>query len=192
MKAKVVYAPQPDEPPETSAAHEYAQRIPSLVGDSADVSDSSDGATSNANAIVVERLTLESLDFLTKGNGGDEETNAQHIFIISCSADGSVDRIVRKLIRSLKNGTSSGVTSASQRLKVAIALLGHAQCENSANQMKDTIFGNGRKFCKAVKALMEAVGDTNANDLFSSLEVQVELEGPDAAGGFDEWVRELA
>ena len=193
MKAKVVYAPQPDEPPETSAAHEYAQRVPSLVGDSADTSDSSDGATSNANAIVVERLTLESLDFLTKGNGGDDEqTNAQHIFIISCSADGSADRIVRKLIRSLKNGTSSGVTSASQRLKVAIALLGHAQCENSANQMKDTIFGNGRKFCKAVKGLLEAVGDANANDLFSSLEVQVELEGPDAAGGFDEWVRELA
>lgn len=193
MKAKVVYAPQPDEPPETSAAHEYAQRIPTLVGDSADASGTSDGATSNANTIVVERLTLESLDFLTKGNGGgdDEQTKAQHIFIISCSADGSVDRIVRKLIRSLKNDTSSG-NAASQRPKVAIALLGHARCENSANQMKDTIFGNGIKFCKAVKNLLEADGDTDANDLFSSLEVQVELEGPDAAGGFDEWVRKLA
>ena len=190
MKTKVVYAPQADEPQESSAAHEYAQRISSLVEDSADSSNASDDVSSNANAIVVERLTLESLDFLMKGDGGeDEETIAQHIFIISCAADGSVDRIVRKLIRSLKNSTSGGIST--QRPKVAIALLGHARCENSANQMKDTIFGSGRKFCRAVKSLLEVDGDKNANDSFSTLEVQVELEGPDAAGGFDDWVRKL-
>ena len=189
MKTKVVYAPQPDEPIESSAAYEYAQRIDSLI--CADDSSSSDHG--NSNAIVVERLTMESLDFLTKGNGGGEkQTYGGHIFIISCSADGSVDRLVRKLIRSLKsnNTCSAGSSTDTCRPKVAIALLGHARCENSANQMKDTIFSHGRKFCKAIRNILEVNDNTNAN-IVCSTEVQVELEGPDAPGGFGEWVKQI-
>ena len=140
-----------------------------------------------ANAIVVERLSLESVNVLTCPDC------TQCIFIISCSADGSVDRIVRKIVRNLRNSTDDNAASENKP-KVAIALLGHARCENSANQMKDTIFGNGRKFLKAVVGLLKAAAPENSKDelsLVESLEVQVELEGPDSPGGFDEWIKRI-
>ena len=178
MKTKVIYSPQPDEPQESSAAHEYAKRISDLL------ISSSDG---EANAIVVERLSLESVNVLTCPDC------TQCIFIISCSADGSVDRTVRKIVRNLRNSTDDNAASENKP-KVAIALLGHARCENSANQMKDTIFGNGRKFLNAVVGLLKAAASDNSKDELSSvehLEVQVELEGPDSPGGFDEWIKRI-
>ena len=180
MKTKVIYSPQPDEPQESSAAYEYAKRISDMLGAETD----GDG---EANAIVVERLSLESVNVLTCPDC------TQCIFIISCSADGSVDRIVRKIVRNLRNSTD-GNAASENKPKVAIALLGHARCENSANQMKDTIFGNGRKFLNAVVGLLKAAASNNSKDELSSvenLEVQVELEGPDSPGGFDEWIKRI-
>mmetsp|Transcript_3992 Transcript_3992/g.11350 ORF Transcript_3992/g.11350 Transcript_3992/m.11350 type:complete len:212 (-) Transcript_3992:2552-3187(-) len=206
MKTKVIYSPQPDEPQDSSAAYEYAKRISYLLNGGGPPSTSSSSAEAESggggdtNAIVVvERLTLESLDFLTKSQGDERKGCTHCIFIISCSADGSVDRIVRKLIRSLKNNNNDdNAVSASQASKsipkVAIALLGHARCENSANQMRDTIFGNGRKFRKAVMGWSKANASENSGNKLSSgesLEVQVELEGPDSPGGFDEWIKRI-
>ena len=190
MKTKVIYSPQPDEPQESSAAYEYAKRISDMLGGDGLTSIRSSAETDcdgEANAIVVERLSLESVNVLTCPDC------TQCIFIISCSADGSVDRIVRKIVRNLRNSTDDNAASENKP-KVAIALLGHARCENSANQMKDTIFGNGRKFLKAVVGLLKAAAPENSKDELSSvesLEVQVELEGPDSPGGFDEWIKRI-
>ena len=190
MKTKVIYSPQPDEPQESSAAYEYAKRISDMLGGGGLTSIRSSAETDcdgEANAIVVERLSLESFNVLTCPDC------TQCIFIISCSADGSVDRIVRKIVRNLRNSTDDNAASENKP-KVAIALLGHARCENSANQMKDTIFGNGRKFLNAVVGLLKAAASDNSKDELSSvenLEVQVELEGPDSPGGFDEWIKRI-
>ena len=190
MKTKVIYSPQPDEPQESSAAYEYAKRISDMLGGGGLTSIRSSAETDcdgEANAIVVERLSLESVNVLTCPDC------TQCIFIISCSADGSVDRIVRKIVRNLRNSTDDNAASENKP-KVAIALLGHARCENSANQMKDTIFGNGRKFLKAVVGLLKAAASDNSKDELNSvenLEVQVELEGPDSPGGFDEWIKRI-
>ena len=196
MKTKAIYSPQPDEPQESAASYEYAKRISDLLGGvpgdgptSISSSSAETDGDGEANAIVVERLSLESLNFLTS----PEENCTQCIFIISCSSDGSVDRIVRKIVRNLRNSTDNTATSENKP-KVAIALLGHARCENSANQMKDTIFGNGRKFLKAVVGLLNVAASDNSKDGLSSvesLEVQVELEGPDSPGGFDEWIKRI-
>ena len=196
MKTKVLYSPQPDEPQESAASYEYAKRISDLLGGvpgdgltSISSSSAETDGDGDANAIVVERLSLESLNFLTSP---ENCTQCIFIILIACSADGSVDRIVRKIVRNLRNSTDNAASE--NKPKVAIALLGHARCENSANQMKDTIFGNGRKFLKAVVGLLNAAASENSKDELSSvesLEVQVELEGPDSPGGFDEWIKRI-
>ena len=193
----IFFAPQPDEKVDSSAAYEYAKRASDLL-------------LSN-NAIQhdkpsIDRLSTESLSFM-RNEYHEVDTNdlaslnssSSILILISCSADGSVDRIVRKLIRSMKNSsirspsvgeknsTSESVDESSliePKRNVAIALLGHARCDNSANQMKDTIFNHGRKFHKSV----ELQSDGTKISMGKLLEVQVELEGPDTPGGFNEWV----
>lgn len=104
------------------------------------------------------------------------------IFLISCSADGSVNRQVRKIMRKIpKTGTADGVATNGNSHYYAIAALGHARCENSANQMADTIFSTARRFDKLLSGLYVS--------LSSRLETQVELIGPDEE--FDPWVRSL-
>ena len=104
------------------------------------------------------------------------------IFLISCSADGSVNRQVRKVMRKIpKTGTADGVATKGDSHYYAIAALGHARCENSANQMADTIFSTARRFDKLLSGLYVS--------LSSRLETQVELMGPDEE--FDPWVRSV-
>lgn len=175
MRVRVVYSPQPDERPEASAAQAYAERIKEFCGE---------GLT------TIERLELESLGFLSspattpKATTTGEDLPELCILILSCSADGSVDRVVRKLTRSLKSsGPAShkdGPATANGRpTRFGVALLGHARCETSAAQMEDTVFGTGRKFHAALRSRSAFSGDR--------LEIQAELEGPEAPGGFDEW-----
>ena len=195
----IFFAPQPDEKVDSSAAYEYAKRASDLL------------LFNNAiqhDKPSIDRLSTESLSFM-RNEYHEVDTNdlaslnssSSILILISCSADGSVDRIVRKLIRSMKNSsirsllsvlgekksTSESVDESSliePKRNVAIALLGHARCDNSANQMKDTIFNHGRKFHKSV----ELQSDGTKISMGKLLEVQVELEGPDTPGGFDEWV----
>ena len=189
---RLFYAPQPDENCEASAAYEYARRA----------SDQLLSAGNYDGQVFIHRLSLDSLDNLfaptdiTDGNESPTQPETA-IILVSCSADGSVDRTVRKLIRHLKQNLqqySSGQcssspgtgTSSSPIAVVAIALLGHAKCENSANQMKDVIFNHGRKFCKSVSEMANA--SSSATVRKETIEIQVELEGPDAPGGFDDWL----
>ena len=188
----IFFAPQPDEKVDSSAAYEYAKRASDLL--------LSNNASIHDKPSKVDRLSTESLSFMRNESHEVDTTNndlaslnsstKSILILISCSADGSVDRIVRKLIRSMKNSSNSTSKSVDEssliepKRNVAIALLGHARCDNSANQMKDTIFNHGRKFHKSV----ELQSDGTKISMGKLLEVQVELEGPDTPGGFDEWV----
>lgn len=187
----IFFAPQPDEKVDSSAAYEYAKRASDLLLSNNAIHD---------KPSIVDRLSTESLSFMRNESHEVDTTNndlaslnsstKSILILISCSADGSVDRIVRKLIRSMKNSSNSTSKSVDEssliepKRNVAIALLGHARCDNSANQMKDTIFNHGRKFHKSV----ELQSDGTKISMGKLLEVQVELEGPDTPGGFDEWV----
>ena len=129
--------------------------------------------------------------------GGGGASSRLVVFLISCSADGSVERSVRKVMRKLpKSGeaTTRGSSSACADVSLAgaavddeyaVALLGHARCENSANQMADTIFGTGRRFEKA----LGTSGLFAGSPFVSRLEAQVELCGPEKE--FDPWVMGL-
>jgi len=182
MQIQVFYSPQPDEETNSSAACEYSNRINGLIIPSSSQDNNVD--------ISLHRLDLKSINKLDETSKSGPCLN---IFIISCSADGSVDRVVRKLVRTMKSSTRSGETDdsscqelpiISSRCFVALALLGHARCENSAQQMKDTIFTAGRKFGKQMQ---EYFKDSQFAD---RLEVQAELDGPEMTGGFDEWVQQ--
>lgn len=171
----IYFAPQPDEKPETSAAYEYAQRIISL-------------RIPPNTEVNLSRLDSDSIDTIPKIENGSAMKN---IFVLSCSADGSMDRAVRKIIRKLKGNDTNDESSCIQNeldetgnLVMAIALLGHARCDNSAKQMKETIFSTGRRLIKMMK------GQFLANT-FHSIEVQAELEAPNAVGGFDDWARTI-
>lgn len=207
MKISIFYSPQPDENPDVSAAHEYAKRISDVIAQ-----DNSEKELVG-NDIGIDRLSMDSLKFMnentaeeTAPNTTEETAPPQYIFIIlSCSADGSTDRIVRKLTRSMNSKPSKTeeiqtshqvASSAFSKGRIAIALLGHARCENSAQQMKDTIFSNGRKFHQRLFQNIMDASQTKSGvsywDVEDILEAQVELEGPDAPGGFDEWVTNIS
>jgi len=205
MNVKIYYCPQPDEKPENSAAFEYAKRASELLTNN-----------NTSMSIDVHNFSADSLNHIFELDGKDARTstpcieNANQmtctIVLLSCSADGSVHRIVRK-IRNFKNNLKSSdysvehfnegsspessfsSTTKPKACKMAIALLGHARCENSANQMNDTIFSHGRKFHQSIDGFAARTGCTH---MLKKLEVQVELEGPDQPGGFDEWVNEIA
>lgn len=174
MKIQVFYSPQPDEDPKSSAAYEYSHRILSLI----------------PSQISINRLDIDSIGTMEAASCNGPCFN---IIIISCSADGSVDRVVRKLVRKMKSSEIIGSSDATDKNEeiptiparnfVALALLGHARCENSAQQMKDTIYNTGRKFGKQIQ---ESFLEFQFSDI---LEVQAELDGPDMAGGFDEWLK---
>eukprot|EP00527_Entomoneis_sp_CCMP2396_P008265 CAMPEP_0198142904 /NCGR_PEP_ID=MMETSP1443-20131203/5578_1 /TAXON_ID=186043 /ORGANISM="Entomoneis sp., Strain CCMP2396" /LENGTH=188 /DNA_ID=CAMNT_0043806027 /DNA_START=54 /DNA_END=620 /DNA_ORIENTATION=- len=177
VKVSVFYAPQPEEPPDSSASYEFAKRINAVYGQK-------DGE--HDQKMNITRLDMDSIGSMISSNDDIEaEEDQLCIFLVSCSADGSVDRTVRKLVRSMKDSETTGEDNRKrQNHYCAIALLGHARCENSAQQMKDTIFFNGRKFRQAIVRQSSKEGvNTDAR----MLELQAELEGP---GGFDEWIGE--
>jgi len=146
------------------ASHSFAQLASTLITDN------------GISRVHIKTLTVASVEELVDTK--DEENFV--IFIISCAADGSVDRLVRKAIRKLKEPIKSN-----GKVDFAIALLGHARCENSAGQMSDTIFGTGRRFEKSLMT----------NNIFrtlscvSRLETQVELRSPDEE--FDPWMKNI-
>jgi hypothetical protein len=51
--------------------------------------------------------------------------------------------------------------------------------------MKDTIFNNGRKFLQSVLGIADTCSSVVVAE---TIEIQVELEGPDTPGGFDDWL----
>jgi len=209
MNISVIYCPQPDEQEDISAACEYATHILNIIKERYP-----ERATAPlAWNCAIHQLKLDSLQFITQLQRSvvtdcSNSSPSLCILLISCSADGSVHSTARKLARTLKNAQSP-TTYAKSSLdlipainnsidrpnnQLAIALLGHARCENSAQQMKDTIFNSGRKLYKIIQHSIRRGKQGFESNCFSwylsedMLELQVELEGPDAPGGFNEWV----
>ena len=228
----VTYCPQPEEDDDSSAAYDFARRATGLAlrGETAD-----DVLESNILS-QIERLSVEGFENVYLRDGWrskqiderkdvlKEETfedgvndssissssSILCIFLISCSADGSVDRNIRKLVRSMKNSpknihsstddnnnkNNNNNNSSIRTMYVATALLGHARCETSAKQMEDTIFNHGRKFHQSLLQRFPSkqegdaeMGQETIQVLKDHFETHVELEGPDEEGGFDTWIQ---
>jgi len=92
-----------------------------------------------------------ALPWYIEQNNSTKEDKEITIFLISCSADGSVNRNIRKIMRKIPKDTDTESKSNDNKQHFyAIAALGHARCENSANQMADTIFATARRFDKVI------------------------------------------
>lgn len=171
VKLCIWYAPLPEERnPDASASRSFADRI-------------AEQQQLKNTTTVVKLIDLETVKSTIAAAAGETSSTTIHFFIISCDADGSVHKAVRKSSRELtkqaqQNKEGDSASSITQNY-IAVALLGHARCENSAQQMKDTIFTAGRKFDKAATGL--------GARLIDRVEVQAELEGPEVV--FDPWVK---
>jgi len=97
-----------------------------------------------------------------------------------------VNRNVRKIIRKIPKDVNVKPNNDNKQYLYAIAALGHARCENSANQMADTIFATARRFDKVMSSSGMFV-DTSLK--WKRLETQVELNGPEV--DFDPWLKSL-
>jgi hypothetical protein len=154
-----------------------------------------DGAACNNTASASSENTATTTTSRTT-------TPTLHLFIISCAADGSVHRSVRKLARSLTakqkgEKMALGHQDNSRNFSFALVLLGHARCDNSAKQMADTIYRAGRRFEKSLLLLLQVLQQEQTSitsPIISNMgrrcETQVELEGPEVK--FDPWIMALA
>ena len=120
--------------------------------------------------------------YIEQNNTTIEDNRCITIFLISSSADGSVHRNVRKIMRKIPKDKSND----NKQYFYAITALGHARCENSANQMADTIFATARRFDKVISSSGMFVDTTSK---WKRLETQVELTGPEV--DFDPWLKSL-
>jgi hypothetical protein len=91
-------------------------------------------------------------------------TEGKHIFILQSEADGTVDRAVRRLIKSLGN-----VPEDALHFEFGLLLLGGAVCQNSANSMAGEIYRSGRK----LSGLLQKAG---AKLLAPVMELNYELD----------------
>ena len=187
----VFYAPLPDEklPAVNSAAYEFSQRACGLLRE-----------TTTNDPVIHGPISDEMEDGVSYMMGflGQpfhlEFENTLCVLIISCDADGSVHKNVRKFTEELSeyaddnrgNYIRLDITEGNQ---LVVILLGHAVCSNSAMQTESEIYRHGRKL-----AYFLLEGDNNRDDsnyrdkvlqsnIFNKsegllLEIQVELEDP--------------
>jgi hypothetical protein len=149
---QIIYAPLPEDRSEENAALEYAQLAKAYLQQK--------GIESAAT--IVQEDSFERI--VPNGDG------SLLLIIVSCAADGSIHRLVRKASKRLGGDA-----------RFAVALLGHARCDNSAKQMNQTIFGAGRR--------MEKTLSNHFATIQGRLETQVELVGPEQ--DFDPWLESL-
>ena len=104
------------------------------------------------------------------------------LLVVSCGPDGSVHRSVRKTTKWMKDQDTSTTIAA-------VALLGHAVCKTSAEQMEDEVYASGRRLAKALRGIAANDGDDDNETSVPAfqLETQIELEAPEEK--FDGWVR---
>jgi hypothetical protein len=150
---QIIYAPLPEDRSEESAALECAKRANAYLQQK--------GIESSAAAIIQE----DSFESALPNDDG-----LLLLIVISCAADGSIHRLVRKASKRLGGDA-----------RFAVALLGHARCDNSAKQMNQTIFGAGRRTEKTLSNHFATIQDR--------LETQIELVGPEQ--DFDPWLESL-
>ena len=151
----MLYAPLPDEelPAIKSAAFEFSDRARVLL---------CEATTVGSMHVVREDMTT----FLELQR---EDEGMLCLIVISCDADGSVHKNVRKVIRKLSTDPS-GETGLGEGNRLVVILLGHAVCSNSAMQTDSEIYRHGRKLAKMLGA--------NKSD-GTLLEIQVELDSPE-------------
>lgn len=197
MQVNILYAPSPDG---DDASATYASRASEILGAEEHIDVSFVGPLAVNDEYSHDTGDSEGKDDADNNSlpwkfGSNNVATDRHlicltIFLISCSADGSVDRSVRKIMRMLpKSSASKGKTTTASKSssRYAIAALGQARCENSANQMGDTIFGTARRFDKAMAK--SALFHTTAVAECERIETQVELAGPEQ--DFDPWIKTL-
>ena len=151
---QIVYACLPEESPEGSAVHEFATR---------------------------GRRALETLSPSVSLDPLSEETtpfskDSIVVFLLSCGADGSVQRSVRKYVKKMKEDPPPAPRH------YCLALLGHAVCKASAEQLNEQIFSAGQRLAKTLENCW-------GSPLVERLETQVELVTPEDA--FDPWIEQL-
>ena len=193
----IFHAPPPDG---EDASATFAERATEIIKETA----AGETVEVDVRTLTAPKEEQEAFTFWKVRNGDDgtgykqkctATNNAKKLamFLISCSADGSVERSVRKIMRKLskkQEDDDNNEDDMSTKAYYAVALLGHARCENSANQMSDTIFGTGRRFEKALESSSEfSSSSSTAGPCTSRLETQVELRGPEEE--FDPWVKDL-
>jgi hypothetical protein len=155
---EIIIACLPEEIPEQSAAWELASRARSKLE-----------ADPQQQAVLVP-LREESVD--------ETSNSTIYLFLVSCGADGSVNRNVRKLIKKVKDEST-----LPSEYSYCIALLDHAVCKTSAEQMNEQTFAAGRRMAKSFQQKFGL-------PIQDRLETQVELVAPEDA--FDPWIQGLS
>jgi len=205
LRINILYASPPDSNSGDDASESYASRASEIFLKS----DNSNNHNNNNNAtkiavgyigpLVVNEWYSGENDggllpwYITHDNDHSNNNNNGNVniidvtmFLISCTADGSVNRSVRQVTKKLKKYSTQSTNETSRTTSIAathnyVGLLGHARCDNSAKQMTDTIFGTGRRFQKALEQCYD-LGRPQ-------METQVELVGPEQ--DFDPWVASI-
>lgn len=210
LRMNILYASPPDSSSGDDASESYASRASEIFLKSYNSNnDDNNHANNSATKITVGYIGPLVVNEWYSGendggllpwyiihdndnsNTGNENVMDVTVFLISCTADGSVNRSVRQVTKKLKKYSTQSTTTGSETTRTTnnsaatttnyVGLLGHARCDNSAKQMADTIFGTGRRFPKALAHCYD-VGR-------QQLETQVELVGPEQ--DFDPWVKSI-
>ncbi len=180
---QIVFASLPEERDvENSAAKEFALRAAEQFQAATDGDASCD--------VEIHHLADWKKDeFFASSSGSEKNINKQIVFLISCGPDGSVHRSVRKTTKWIKEqegkiqvGTGSD-EKQSIPVTAGIALLGHAVCKTSAEQMEDEVYSSGRRLAKAIQRISD---QPKSSDPPYLLETQIELESPEEK--FDGWI----
>lgn len=150
---QIILSCLPEENPNQSAAKDYADRARQKL-------------ESESLGVAIEPLVEET---------ANEINDSILVFLVSCGADGSVHRCLRKLVKKMKEANKL-------RRYYCIALLGHSVCRASAEQLNEQVFGPGRRLAKTLQPIW---GDP----VLERLEIQVELVAPEVS--FDPWIERL-
>mmetsp|Transcript_13501 Transcript_13501/g.37959 ORF Transcript_13501/g.37959 Transcript_13501/m.37959 type:complete len:211 (+) Transcript_13501:391-1023(+) len=189
VTVRVVFAPLPEEERdvERSAAKEFALRTAQHFTGTTTTDDGNRCATELVHLADWDKETfMESMAKRASPEIDDNDATATTtvvVFLVSCGPDGSVHRQVRKITKWFREQQQQ-TTSGSSATIAIVALLGHAVCKTSAEQMADEVFSSGRRLAKSIRGLVPESSTITPRFV---LETQVELEPPEEK--FDPWVK---
>ena len=173
---QIVFASLPEERDvESSAAKEFALRA----------AEQFKAATGGDDVEIHHLADWNKDEFLASSSGSEKANNKKTVFLISCGPDGSVHRSVRRTTKWIKEQEGKIQEDEKQSIPItaAVALLGHAVCKTSAEQMEDEVYSSGRRLAKAIQRITNQPISLDAPYL---LETQIELEPPEEK--FDGWI----
>lgn len=216
---QIVFAPLPEEERdvERSAAKEFAARTVEQFR--AEIAATTGDGDRNTDVKIHHMADWDKEQFVASmtspsslNNSSDDEKdvigveNTVVIFLISCGPDGSVHRSVRKTTKWLKEQQKikseeeskeqedcvTPTNNTTTTTTTIVALLGHAVCKTSAEQMADEVYSSGRRFVKSIQSIVPQSSSTTTAPKFV-VETQIELEAPEEKfdGWMQSWVVEL-